>query len=50
MHMTNNKFTGEYVSPKCDEFAIITEGSILSNSTDDMLGEFDDNDIIFETF
>ena len=49
MDMTNNKFTGEYVSPKCDEFALITEGSILANSTD-RLGDFDDNDIILETF
>jgi hypothetical protein len=47
--MTNNKFTGEYVSPKCDEFALVTEGSILTDSTG-MVGEFKDNDIFSEEF
>lgn len=49
MDMTKNKFTGEYVSPKCDEFALVTEGSILTDSTG-MLGEFEDNGIFSEEF
>ena len=48
--MTNNNFNREYNSPLCEEFAIMTEGAILTSSSSDMLGEFENNDVYNETF
>ncbi len=47
--MTDNNFNGEYKSPLCEEFAIMTEGAILTSSSSDMLGEFENNEIFNET-
>ena len=48
--MKNPIFKENYISPECEEFAIISEGTILTSSTPDMLGDLENNDVYTETF
>ena len=48
--MIDQNLNGEYVSPLCEEFAILAEGTILTSSTPAMLDEFEDNSIFNEIF
>ena len=43
-------FKENYISPVCEGFAIMTEGTILTSSTPDMLGDLENNDVYTETF